>query len=493
VTTSHKTLPCIPITEDTVDGAIAAMQNAAQFADVFELRIDFLKQIELSRLLAAKTRPVIVTNRPTRQGGHWNKSEQERISHLREAIQLGADYVDIEDDSVARLGPKGSSGLIISNHDLSGTPSDLKPLYQEIVGMGADIVKIVTTANTILDTIPVFDLLDSAKMPTIGLAMGEPGVITRILASRHDAFLTFGSLEKGKESAAGQITARDLLETYRIHDITKGTALYGVIANPVAHSLSPSIHNAAFKELDIDARYLPLLVHNVQEFLEEFNDFGFGGFSVTLPHKQSVMPCLDEIDPLAEKIGAVNTVVYRKGRSLGSNTDCTAAVKSLEKAIVPEKLDGNVCLIVGAGGVARAVAFGLKEKNCRLIIANRTYERGVALAEDVGAKAVRLDEIPSVEADVIVNATSVGMYPKVDHSPVPKAALKDGVVVFDTIYNPQVTLMLRQAKASGCRAVTGLDMFVSQAAEQFQIWTQQSAPSDVMKSVLVNTLTKASS
>lgn len=485
---SQRTGICVSLTESTVDGMLAAMRKAPPEVDLFELRLDYLQELDLARLLSGRTRPVIVTNRPVRQGGRWAGSEQLRIWFLRQAVQLGADYVDAEDDSVAELGPKGSSRLIISHHDLDRTPQDLRPLYRRLAGLGADIVKVVTTARSIEDTLAVFRMLGSARMPAIGLAMGEAGVITRILAPRYGAFLTFASLERGKESAPGQLTVQDLVHMYRFRAIGPRTALYGVIARPVAHSLSPLVHNTAFAQNSLDAVYLPLLVDDVKRFIDVFSEFGFEGFSVTIPHKESALRCASEVEPVAAAIGAVNTLVRRSGGWFGANTDWIAVVRSLEEALAPEKLAGKRFLLVGAGGAARAMAFGLRQRGCDILIANRTYERGVVLAQSVGGAAIHLEDVSKAEADILLNATSVGMYPNTEVSPVPREALRPGMVVFDSVYNPLDSLLLRQAREAGCRVVSGLEMFILQAAEQFRLWTGREAPVALMRDVVLQAL-----
>jgi 3-dehydroquinate dehydratase/shikimate dehydrogenase len=309
--------------------------------------------------------------------------------------------------------------------------------------------------------------------------------VCRILGPKFGAFLVFASLGAGRESAPGQVLLRDLLDLYRFRSIGPATTVYGVVANPVAHSMSPAIHNAAFAHGGINAVYLPFRVDDAAEFVPAYRELPVSGYSVTIPHKEAVLPLLDEVQPLARRIGAVNTIVERNGRLVGSNTDWTAAVRAIAGGLPPGTgLAGQRVLLIGAGGAARAIAFGLVERGCRLTLANRTKERAVRLAADVGCPWVDLADVAAVPYDLFVNGTSLGMHPDVDATPLAARLLRPGTLVFDTVYNPIETRLLREAAAAGCRTVNGLEMFVNQAVEQFELWTATPAPRDVMRAVV---------
>jgi len=330
--------------------------------------------------------------------------------------------------------------------------------------------------------------------------------VSRVLGPKFGAFLVFASLEAGREAAPGQVPVRDLLDLYRFRTVGPATRVYGVIANPVAHSMSPAIHNAAFAQCGLDAVYLPFRVDDPADFIPAYKELPMDGYSVTIPHKQAVIPLLDEVEPLARRIGAVNTIVMRDGRLCGSNTDWSAAVKAIESGLqggtgVPpvahrpeacatgeDVLAGKTVLLLGAGGASRAIAFGLAERGCRVVIANRTHERAEKLAADVGCEAVPLNEVGSVAYHVLVNGTSLGMHPKVDATPLDASLLRPGALVFDSVYNPLETRLLREARAAGCRTVDGLEMFVNQAVQQFELWTALPAPRAVMRSVVESRL-----
>ena len=482
---------CIPITARSPEDTVSEMISASKHADIVELRIDYIPELQnaeacIEESLKRKTKPVIITNRPEREGGKFNGSEQDRLRLLQKAIDLGADYVDVEYDSIKQITRRNSSKIIISHHNFKETPHDLSKIYDEICQQKPDIVKIVTHANDITDNIRIFELLQSTNIPTISFCMGELGYISRILTGKFGGFLTFASLEKGKESAPGQLTADELSKIYHFKDINKETKLYGIIGNPVSHSMSPAIHNAAFTEKGLNNVYVPLKIANIDTFMKECREIDFQGFSVTIPHKESVLPLLDDLDPNARRIGAINTIVNRNGKLTGYNTDCMAAVIGLECSLkeTDETLNNKKVSIIGAGGAARAIAFGLKEKGCDITIFNRTIERAEKLSHDVKCKFESFEEIHQIDSDILINTTSIGMFPNVDQTPVSKDILKEGMIVFDAVYNPIETRLLREANENGCHTVNGLSMFINQAAEQFRLWTNIDAPIELMTKVV---------
>ena len=482
---------CIPITARSAEDSISKMISASKHADIVELRIDYIPELQnaltcIEESLKSKTKPVIITNRPEREGGEFTGSEQDRLHLLQKAIDLGADYVDVEYDSIKQITRRNSSKIIISSHNFKETPHNLSKIYDDICQQKPDIVKIVAYANDITDNFRIFELLKSAKVPTISFCMGESGYISRILTSKFGGFLTFASLEKGKESAPGQLTEDELSNIYHFKEINRETTLYGIIGNPVSHSMSPAIHNAAFTEKGINNIYVPLKITDIDTFMRECRKIDFQGFSVTIPHKESVLPLLDDLDPNARRIGAINTIVNRNGKLTGYNTDCMAAVMGLECSLkeTDEILNNKKVSIIGAGGAARAIAFGLKEKGCDITIFNRTTERAEKLSHDVKCKFESFEEIHQIDSDILVNTTSIGMFPNVDQTPVPKNILKEGMIVFDAVYNPIETRLLQDAKENGCHTVNGLSMFINQAAEQFRLWTDIDAPIELMTKVV---------
>ncbi len=269
--------------------------------------------------------------------------------------------------------------------------------------------------------------------------------------------------------------------------ITAKTRVCAVLGHPVAHSMSPAIHNAAFNELGLDFVYVAFDVEDVRPAIDAMREMGIKGYSVTIPHKQAVLPLMDKVDSLAEKIGAVNTVVNSGGKLEGFNTDAFAAASALE---AKTSLGGKKVALLGAGGAARAIAFALFEKGSLVTILNRTALKAEALSKEVGCAHAFLNEMASLDFDILINATSIGMHPKVDASPVDKSILKKGMLVFDVVYNPVETLLLKQAKQAGCGTVSGVEMFVGQGAEQFRLWTGKNAPVELMRKVVLGKLGK---
>ena len=250
--------------------------------------------------------------------------------------------------------------------------------------------------------------------------------------------------------------------------------------------MSPAIHNAAFTEKGLNNVYVPLKIADIETFMKECREIDFQGFSVTIPHKESILPFLDDLDHTARKIGAINTIVNLNGKLTGYNTDCMAAVMGLEDSMkeANEMLSNKKVSIIGAGGAARAIAFGLKEKGCDITIFNRTTERAEKLSHDVKCKFESFEAIHQINSDILINTTSIGMFPNVDQTPVSKEILKEGMIVFDAVYNPIETRLLRDAKEQGCHTVNGLSMFINQAAEQFRLWTKIDPPIELMTKVV---------
>lgn len=474
---------CAIVSAPTIAQARADLATAAKVADLAELRLDYLEEpLDVAALLTDRPCPVIVTNRPARQGGSFAGSESDRISSLMEAIALGAEYVDIEYDAVGRLGDRLGTRIIVSYHDFERTPKDLRSIAQSLLGTGADVIKIATYINDITENFRLRQVAAGLGIPTIVIGMGSKGVMSRILSKKFGSLLTYAALTRKGASAPGQLTVSELDQLYGFRRNAADAKVFGVIANPVAHSISPHIHNAAFRKTGMNAVYVPLEVDALGPFLEGCGVLDFGGFSVTIPHKEAALRLVDEVDDATGRIGAVNTIAVRGGRLVGTNTDCTAAVEAIRSGLLPgEELAGKRALLLGAGGAARAMAFGLVGEGVKVTIANRTFERAERLADEAGCSHVKWEERAGVNADIIANSTSLGMHPAVDVTPMPASALRGGQVVFDAVYNPRETRLIAEAREAGCSVVDGLEMFVAQAVAQFEFWTGQAAPAKVMR------------
>ncbi|MEN6335324.1 MAG: shikimate dehydrogenase, partial [Phycisphaerales bacterium] len=398
--------------------------------------------------------------------------------------------------------------LILSTHDFAGRFPDLRGLFREIArACPGAIPKLVYTARHINDCFEAFDLLHETRGDRIVLCMGEAGLISRVLAKKLGAFVTFASLDKQAATAPGQLTVDAFKRLYRYDAIDAGTELFGVIADPVGHSLSPAIHNASFADKSMNRLYLPLLVQGGQAEFDAFLDnvlarpwLDFRGFSVTIPHKHSALEYVRRkggfIEPLAEKIGATNTLLIERRatshepRLQAYNTDYAGALDAITQGMGIERRDlrGVSVAVVGAGGVSRAIVAGLTDAGAKVTIYNRTLERAQELAADFGCKAAGLDDLSRLDARLLVNCTSIGMHPKVDAAPVPADLIKPGMAVFDTVYNPAETLLLKQAREKGAKTIDGVAMFVNQAAAQFRLFTDQQVNADTMRVVITRHL-----
>ena len=481
---------CVSLMPGTTDEALRGLADAALKADLAELRLDAMHEFDLARLLAAPPCPVIVTYRPKREGGLYEGPEEARLEALRQAARLGARYIDVEHDALAALGDVPPAKVIVSYHNHERTPDDLADIHARLARTGAAVVKVAALANHILDTAAVLRILRDARVPTIALSMGPRGLLTRILAPKFGALLTYAAAGSGPEAAPGQVSAEDMRGLYRVDRIGPQTRVYGVMADPVGHSLSPRIHNAAFAELGLDAVYLPLWVEgNPAAFVRAMREFAFDGYSVTIPHKAAVMAAVDEIEPTAHKIGAVNTLLRRPDNTLfATNTDWTAGLAAIEAVVGRTWLRGKRALMVGAGGVGRAMAFALKHRAAHVTLTDIDAARARTLAIEVGAKVCPIQDLAGQACDILLNCTPIGMHPMTDASPAPRRMLHKGLVVYDAVYNPPQSRLLREARAAGCRTVPGIDHFVRQAVEQFELWTGRPAPVETMRRVVIEAL-----
>jgi len=488
---------CAVVTEPTVEAACAAIRQAESCADLFELRLDYLRDFDFSvvdglrPILENRTIPGIITCRAQSEGGQQYVEDRIRLRLLVEGARLFADYADIEaayyQDAASLL--SDVSRLIVSYHNFSETPGDLDRIYQRVKSFPAAVHKVVTRANRMTDSIAILKLLAGAASQgssLIAMAMGESGFITRVLGPVFGSFLTYGALAAGKESAAGQPSCDELNHLYRVHQITRQTAITGIVGRPVAHSASPAMHNRAFDELGLDFVYLPFEVDDISEFFarlvnpatREF-DWNLKGLSITIPHKTSVLPFLDEVNKTAQDVGAVNTVILKSGRLYGHNTDIRGAMEPLEKLTA---LNGERCCVIGAGGAARAVVCGLLERGARVSVFARNPEKAKQTMESFGVEVIPIEALGSAEVSIVINSTPVGLRGHAEAaSPVPKEALKNRKIVYDLVYNPLETKLLMEARAAGCQTLSGLDMLIAQAALQFELWTGKKPPTESMR------------
>ncbi|KAK6803546.1 hypothetical protein RDI58_001330 [Solanum bulbocastanum] len=504
----NQTLICAPIMADSVDQMLILMQKAKiSGADLVEVRVDSLKSFnprpDIDTLIKQCPLPTLFTYRPTWEGGQYAGDEMSRLDALQLAMELGADYIDVELKAIDKFnnalhGNKSAKcKLIVSSHNYESTPSaeDLGNLVAKIQASGADIVKFATTAQDITDVARVFQITVHSQVPIIAMVMGEKGLMSRILCPKFGGYLTFGTLEVGKVSAPGQPTVEDLLNLYNFRQLGPDTKIFGIIGKPVSHSKSPLLYNESFRSVGFNGVFMHLLVDDIANFFRTYSSLDFAGFSCTIPHKEAALDCCAEIDPTAKAIGAVNCIIRRPdGKLFGCNTDYIGAISAIEEglqgsqpSISGSPLAGKLFVVIGAGGAGKAIAYGAKEKGARVVIANRTYERARELAIVVGADALSLDELSNFHPEndmILANTTSIGMQPKVDDTPISKEALKHYSLVFDAVYTPKITRLLREAQESGAKIVTGVEMFIGQAYEQYERFTGLPAPKELFKNIM---------
>jgi 3-dehydroquinate dehydratase/shikimate dehydrogenase len=467
-----------------------AVKRGAQF---MELRLDFLaKAPDFKRLIGSKPCPMIATVRRPLDGGRWSGNEDERLMLLRQAIVAGFDWVDLETDIIDGLRRYKDVKRIVSYHNFREIPENLEEIYETMCNQDADLVKIAVTALHATDNLRVLKLVQQAKKPTVAFCMGDLGAPSRLLALRFGAPFIYAAFNKERGIAPGIPGFEELRKLYAVEKITSDTAVYGVIGDPVGHSLSPLAHNKAFREVGVNALYLPFRVPRgeLPAFLAGFDTIPVQGYSVTIPHKETAVTLAKVIDDPARWTSAANTLVRDEQGWKAYNTDYHALVESLTANLppapdsTPVPLSSRTILILGAGGIARAAAHALSRQGAVLMIANRTHERAQRLAEEVGCRAIDWSARHSVLCDILINCTSVGMHPNLDESPIHNSFLKPGLHVFDTIYTPENTLLVKEARERGCHVLTGLDLFVRQAALQFKLFTGREAPLEVMRSTV---------
>jgi len=462
---------CVPIVAKTTKEALNDIKKAKD-ADLIELRIDFIRDINdknLTKLIKSTRKKIIVTDR------------KKRIKLVEKAIELKTDFIDLDlkiGEKIIKqlIKNKKRTKVIVSFHNFKKTDKkEVLRKYTQIKRLGADVVKVATFANSINDNKVIFDLIAKAKKEKkkiIGLCIGKKGQISRILSPLFGAELTFGSLSKGKESAPGQLTATDLKTVFRINKLKgKKMRVFGLVGNPVGHSKGIIVHNKNFSKKKKNSIYVNFLVDDIKSFIKNFKEM-ISGLSVTIPHKRDILGSLDKIDPIARKIGAVNTVVKKNGKLIGYNTDVSGAIDAIK---TKTKINGKNILLIGAGGVARAIAFGIVKEKGDLIILNRTISKARKLANELGCSYAGLDKLAFLDnIDIVINGTSIGMFPRINKTPISENVLRKITtkksVIFDTVYNPKMTKLLKDTKALKLRIVDGYQMFINQGMEQVKLW-----------------------
>lgn len=488
---------CVAVIGTTAEEMIAKAEPLIRDNPFLEFRLDYLANPaaalpKVKRLL--ETRPdalIIGTCRRAVNGGKFKGSAAAQLEILVKAAAAGCQLLDVEVETAEAVRAsemqklRDVASIILSYHDFKATKK-LDDIFARMVKIPVEYYKVVTTATSLYDNVLMMKFLEKHghDYGLIGLCMGEQGLISRILSVRAGSVFTFAAASAGEETAPGQMTYRDLRSTFRIDHVDAATQVYGVAGDPVTHSLSPAMMNLAFRRENVNGVYLALQTKKTEDLLACIRDIPIRGLSVTMPHKQEMVQHLANADDLVRKIGAVNTVVRAQdGKLYGFNTDVGGVVGPLSDRIT---INTARILVIGAGGAARAAVFGLAVRGANVSILNRTVPKAQKLAREAGAKTVKRADLKKLDFDVIINATPIGMgNPKV--SPLEADEIR-ARFVFDMVYNPVETKLIKLAKAKGIATIPGLEMFVQQGARQFEIWSGKPAPVEEMRGLVMKAL-----
>lgn len=474
----------------------AQLARAVSRVDLVELRLDWLADdTEIARFLKWLARQprlhrttLLATCRRVEAGGRYRGSVAKQLFHLAQAVRAGCKWYDLEVETAELCPPEllevlpGEGQRMVSAHFFQSMPKNLERLGRQLRNSKPQAIKIAAHCDSLAEGLKLLRFAQS-QGNIVAIPMGDVAMPLRLLSTRMGSAFTYAPVENA--TAPGQSSLGEVLDVYRADKIDRRTQVYGVIGNPIGHSLSPVMQNAGFQARHIKAVYLPFLVRDLKDFAAAVRPLGIRGFSVTLPHKRNILRYLDHCEELAERIGAVNTVLVRgNGKLYGFNTDYVGVLRTLQERIA---LENSRVLILGAGGAARAVAFALAAAGASIAIWARRTEQSRALARAAGGEAIERKHLRSEFFDAIVNATPVGMHPHTGASPLEAKELNCRLV-FDTIYRPRETKLLQLAAARGIQTVSGVDMFVAQGTAQWEIWTGRRAPEEAMRRAVTRAL-----
>jgi 3-dehydroquinate dehydratase/shikimate dehydrogenase len=490
---------CVAIIGSSEEEMVEKAEEALRDNSFLEFRLDYLPKpllalAKLKQFLSEHSEvSAIATCRRVATGGKFKGTIAAELEILEKAAAAGFLLVDVELQTAEAM-KRGQieelralgTGLIISYHDFAAT-KDLDGIFERIRPFEPEFIKVVSTAKHLADNVTMIRFLERVRdlARVVGIVMGDQGIISRVLGLRAGSAFTFAAATFGEETGPGQIAARTLQETYRIDQLDAATKVYGVAGNPIKHSLSPLMMNTAFRRETVNGVFLALQTSKLSDLLTLVREVPISGLAVTMPLKQEILKHLEKTDPLSEKVGACNTVVRsQEGKLYGFNTDVAAIVRPLERRL---PLKGAKILVMGAGGAARAAVFGLKDKGAEIFVMNRTPEAAQKLARQAKAKTFKREQLAKSSFDVILNATPVGM-----HGIKPQSLLDakeiNARLVFDLVYNPIDTPLIRAAREKNIPVITGVEMFVHQGARQFEIWTGKPAPEEEMLRVVLHAL-----
>jgi len=486
---------CVAVVGSDGEEMTQKAEALARDNSFLEFRLDYLSKPALAfpkikRFLESHPGTVaIATCRRAASGGKFRGSIASQLDVLGKAAAAGCQLLDVEiqtavkckSDQLQKL--RTRAALILSFHDFRGTRK-LHETLEKMLAFPADYYKVISTATTLYDNVEMIKFLarEGDRHSIVSMCMGEQGIISRVLAVRAGSVFTFAAASAGEQTAPGQVTAQELRNVYRIDQVDAATRVYGVVGDPISHSLSPAIMNAAFRRENVNAVFLALHAKALKDLLHCVREIPIHGISVTMPYKESIITHLDRTDPQTAKIGACNTVVrLQDGKLYGFNTDTAGIIRPLERRLTT--LEGARILVIGAGGAARAAVFALKERGSEVYILNRSAAPAKKLAHQARARIAKRTGLKKLAFDVIINATPIGMGNSRE-TPLQEKEI-NARYVFDMVYDPPETRLLKLAKERGAQIIPGIEMFVHQAARQFEIWTGKPAPWDEMLRVVL--------
>ena len=483
---------CAVIAEKTGSQMVQSCNHAFNLgAHLVELRLDFLEEeFSIAEVLKNISGPTLVTIRRKSDGGLWEKDEHSRIKILQLAQYSGAHAIDVEADCFHHFPANGDCLRILSYHNFTQTPDDISLLHKAFEAHRPELVKIACFANNNSDSVRILDLYQHAQLPLIAFCMGTIGFPSRILAlAKKQSPWMYTNFSDNLVNAPGIPIFKDVHSIYDIKNLSHETKVFGVVGDPIGHSLSPAIHNACYKDLGYNGVYLPFHLSATDFFaaIEAYQSIPVMGYSVTIPHKEKAYQFATTSSDLVKEIGAANTLVKTSNGFHAENTDATGIIAAIKNKL-GESLDKREALILGAGGVSRAAVFALKKAGCNVKVCNRSAERAEKLASDAGVAAIPWNQRHDCKSGLLVNCTSVGMHPNENDSPWDSNYFTKDHIAFDTVYNPIETRFLRDAAQAGAIVIDGVEMFVCQAAAQFNLFTSFNAPLDVMRKTVLEKL-----
>ncbi|MEI8124746.1 MAG: shikimate dehydrogenase [Parachlamydiaceae bacterium] len=471
---------CVVIKGPDFEKAAEQIEKALPYADLVELRLDSFTTLNLNKLKNLRSQfsiPMIFTLRSLSQGGDYIGSEENRIADIRRLATLEPEYIDLEHDTsstfINELSYKFPNiKLILSYHNFKDTPKNLDEIYREMRKTPASFYKIAVYAKHISDALRLLIWAQQFDEQLIPISMGPHGQISRILGK-----ITYASLDDSQMTAPGQLSAQTLIERYHYRSPKK--ALYGLIGDPIDQSISDVTHNNLIGSCSLNAVYIKMEVKpsELSEFLNMAKELPFRGLSITMPLKELILPFLDNIDPQARNIGAVNTLLIENGKISGWNTDGTGALNAIERQ---SPVKGKHVVIIGAGGSAKAIAYEAIQRGARVTIVNRDAEKAEAIAKQFGCIGQGLEYIKTcfeIGYDILINSTPVVM-------PIPSQYILSGCIVMDVKTKPKKTEFLKNSEKKGCRIIYGYEMFIEQAIGQFNLWFDNKIDSEKSREIL---------